>query len=206
MARADRPVTRSIRRLFSAASGALALGIVVASGPITPSPFWKNSVQFPNDPFRVVGGSGQSDWIKFSILTCDPGTVYYQNSNAFPFHYPFAKEKLDPFFGLTLAQFNAVTLFNSGREALLGAVVFPPPSPTQTPEYGIQFISQDALDPNEVVAYFNTVKGSVVANPGVQAFYFPAFEQLQSAEQNAAFFAANGIVISSPARWLSSSR
>lgn len=189
------------------ASVLIALADPAQAGPcqVTPSPSWKNSIQFPADPFRANSGApGEPSWVKFTILTCDPATVYYQDSVQFEFHFGFATQVLDPLLGLSLEDFNNVTLFNNGRQAFLGAVVIPPPvlpPLTAIPEYGIQIVAQDPVDPQVVIDLFNTVKATVIADPGVQPLYFPTFEQLETAEQNAALFAANGIEISSPARW-----
>ncbi len=92
--------------------------LVNAVGPVTPSPFWKNQVEFPDDPFRSssnpFGGQALPGWIKFSILLDDPATVYFQDSQQYAFHYDFASELLDPFIGMTREQFDAVTLNAEG--------------------------------------------------------------------------------------------
>lgn len=173
---------------------------------VTPHESWKNAIDFPEEPFRVYGTtSGNPDWVKFTILLCDDETVYYQNSNTYPFHYQFGTERLDPLLGLTLEQFNAVTLHAAGQQAVLGAVLmpasgmFPPPPPIQ--EFGIQLVRQDPYTPDEVIEYFHLVKNSVNADPGVQAYYFPTYEQLASALEHEAYLAANGVLVSSTARW-----
>lgn len=175
--------------------------------PITPSPDWKSSIAYPSDPFRADSGAfGEPGWVKFTTLTCDTNTIYFQDSQKYDFHFEFATQVLDPFLGLSLPQFEAVTLFEQGREALLGAVVLPPvsgfPPASSFPELGIQLISQDPLDPQLVVDVFTSVRASIGAGPEVQAYYFPTFEQQESAQQNASFFLQNGIVLSSTARWL----
>ena len=57
---------------------------------ITPSPAWKDTVAFAFDPFVVGEHSGSPSWAKFTIRTCDPEIVYFQNGNAEPFHHGFA--------------------------------------------------------------------------------------------------------------------
>jgi len=169
---------------------------------ITPSLDWQNTIQHPDDPFRVYGTAfGEPSWVKFAILECNGLPVYYQNGNQFLFHYEFATQRLDPFFGMSLAQFNAATLFNTGRQALLGAVVLPQPFGVNQAEYGIQLVSSDVLSLQDVIDHFNAVKSSVNALPGVQAFYFPTFEQLDFALANEAALNLAVIQISSPARW-----
>ncbi|MCG8409237.1 MAG: PEP/pyruvate-binding domain-containing protein [Phycisphaerales bacterium] len=191
--------------ILALAPYALATRASAGTCQVTPSPSWKNSIQFPEDSFRANSGApGEPSWVKFTILTCNPTTVYYQDSVQFEFHFDFATQILDPLLGLSLEDFNNVTLFNGGREAFLGAVVIPPPALpplTAIPEYGIQIIGQDPIDPQVIVDLFNAVRNTVIADAGVQPLYFPTFEQLETAEQNTALFAANGIEISSPARW-----
>ena len=174
---------------------------------VTPSPFWRNTIDFPDDPFRVVGTSDSNpNWLKFAILLCDPTKVYFQDSVTYPFHYEFATQELDPFLGLTLEEFNQISLFEDGQQVVLGTVIMPfwngnefDPS---IPEFGIQFARQDPYDPQTVVDLFNLVRDSINAEPDVTAFYFPAFEQLASAQLNTELLQSQGIEISSPARWV----
>ena len=182
---------------------------VLASGQtIPPSPFWKTQIIFPDDPFRVAGSSdGEPGWVKFTILLepYDPNVVYFQDGHECTFHYHFAAEMLDPFLGMTPQQFDRVTLFKQGQQAVLGAVIMPPigghPQPPFYPEYGIQFVRQDPYSNEEIAEMFNVVKASIFADPGIQAFYFPAYEQMATAEANRDWFQAQGITISSTERW-----
>jgi len=173
---------------------------------VTPSEYWKNTIDFPDEPFRVVGGSADNpDWVKFTIMTCDPETVYYQDSNEYTFHYNFVTEQLDPYLGISPEDFNLIALYEQGQELMLGAVIMPAsgiyPEPEQIPEYGIQLVRYDPYTPQEVVDLFNLVKSTVNADPGVQAFYFPTYEQYETAQDNIEFLNSNGIEVSSPARW-----
>jgi hypothetical protein len=49
---------------------------------------------------------------------------------------------------------------------------------------------------------FNIVKASVIAGPGVQAFYFPSYEQMAAAEVNRDWFETQGIPLGSSGRWV----
>ena len=186
---------------------ASALPAFAGTCTVTPSPFWRNTMDFPDDPFRVLGTSDANpNWVKFAILLCDPTKVYFQDSVIYPFHYEFATQELDPFLGMSLQDFNQVSLFEQGQQVVLGTVVMPywignevDPS---IPEYGIQFVRRDPYDPQMVVDLFNLVRSSINADPGVKAFYFPAFEQIDSALLNEDFFEGQGIEVSSPARWV----
>jgi len=175
---------------------------------ITPSPYWKNQIVYPNEPFRVVGTSASDpDWVKFTILLVpyDPNIVYFQDSRAYTFHYHFATDLLEPFIGMSPSEYDEVTLYEQGQQAILGAVIMPPtsgyPPPPALPEYGIQFVRRDPYSREEIAGLFNVVKGSIIAEAGVQAFYFPSYEQLATAQANRDWFESEGIPISSTARW-----
>jgi hypothetical protein len=167
------------------------------------SEYAKTSIAFPDDPFAVASATGKPGWVKFTILIDDPGTVIFQDSNTYPFHYDFAVNELPAFAGMTPEQFDQVTLYEAGQMAILGAVILPPLVGIDHvfPEYGIQLVRQDPYDPVTVVSLFDLVKSVVVAAPNVEAFYFPTFEQRESAEQNLEFLASQGVIVSSPGRW-----
>ncbi|MHC4283789.1 MAG: PEP/pyruvate-binding domain-containing protein, partial [Planctomycetota bacterium] len=176
---------------------------------ITPSPYWKNQISFPDEPFRVVGGSASDpDWVKFTIILSpyDANVVYYQDCQQYIFHYHFARDLLDPFIGMSTSEYDQVTLYEQGQQAVLGAVIMPPtsgyPPPPAFPEYGIQFVRQDPYTKEEIVEMFNVVKGSIIAEPGVQAFYFPSYEQAGTAEANREWFESQGIELGSVGRWV----
>lgn len=179
------------------------------SQTIAPSSYWKNEIAFPYDPFCARGISPDSvKWVKFAILSepYDPNVVYFQDSRKYVFHYGFAAEHLDPFLGMTSPQFSAVTLFAEGQQAHLGTVILPPgegwPPVARFREYGIQFVRQDPYDREQVRDMFNLVRAGINAPPDVEAFYFPAYEQQAVAEANRDWFASQGIILASTARWL----
>lgn len=195
---------RTSRYLFGVLA-ALLVTAAVSSSPALACNHCKTTISFPNEPYAVQGYSGRPGWIKFTILTSDPSTVQFQDSNFYAFHYDFATNELPPFAGMTPSQFDAVTLHAAGQQAFLGAVVFPPHVAGQiaAPEYGIQLVRQDAYSAVQVRDLFNLVKSKIGTAGGVQAFYFPTYEQQESAEQNAAWLESQGIVISSAGRWAS---
>lgn len=181
---------------------------LVCGQTIKPSPYWKNQIVFPNEPFRVVGTSASDpDWVKFTILLApyDPNIVYFQDSQAYTFHYHFATEVLDPFIKMSPSGYDLVTLYEEGQRAILGAVIMPPtgcyPPPPNPPEYGIQFVRQDPYSREEIAGLFNVVKASIIAEAGVQAFYFPSYEQLATAQANRDWFESHGIPLGSTGRW-----
>lgn len=169
---------------------------------ITPSSDWKNQISFPYDPFLAVPVSYDAPtWVKFTILMHDPSKVYFQDSTKFLFHGEFATARLDPFFEMSLADFDDVSLYEEGQEAILGAVLISP-RPESEPEYGIQLVRKDAYDPEMARIVLDLVKNSIVAPGGAGAFYFPTYEQITSAAENSAFFQASGFPVSSVERWL----
>jgi len=178
------------------------------AGEIPPSPYWKNEIVFPDEPFRASGTfASDPGWVKFTILLdpYDPNVVYFQDSKRYAFHYNFAVELLTPFIGMTPGQFDEATLYEEDQQAVLGAVIMPPnagwPEPFPYPEYGIQFVRHDPYTKEEIAGLFNIVKSRVQADPGVQAFYFPAYEQIGTAEANREWFESQGIPIGSASRW-----
>ena len=70
-------------------------GVAAAECSVTPSPDWKATLTFPEDPFRRGFEWLVPSWTKFTILTCDPSTVYFQDSRKYAFHYDFATNHLE---------------------------------------------------------------------------------------------------------------
>ncbi len=166
----------------------------------------KDKIVFPDDAFLAYGQEGSAKWAKFTILLDPNGPkLCFQNSKKYMFHYAFAVAYLPPFIGMTLQQFNAVTLFRDNQKAVLGTVIFPPTSGTppqpQFKEYGIQFVRQDPYEREQIRDLFNLVKANVAAPPDVQALYFPTYEQQAAAEKDHDWFESQGISLGSTARW-----
>ena len=83
-------------------------------------PAWKNQIAFPDDPFASWTSPA---FIKFTFITKeghDPNIVYFQDSTRYEYHYAFALEQLEPFIGMTIEQFDAVTLHRADQQAVLG--------------------------------------------------------------------------------------
>ena len=167
---------------------------VIHGQTISPSPYWKNKIVFPDDPFCARGISRDSvRWLKFTILLepYDTNVVYFQDSRTYVFHYTFANEWLEPFQGMTTDQFNSVALFEEGQQAILGTVIFPPKASSTKPqinEYGIQFVRQDPYPRETIRDLFHLVQANIEAPAEVQAFYFPTYEQQKATEANSDWF------------------
>ena len=178
------------------------------AGEIPESEYWKNEIVYPDDPFRASGTyEGDPGWVKFTLLLgpYDPNVVYFQDSGVYPFHYHFATELLTPFLGMSPQEYDEVTLYEQGQQAILGAVILPPlqgwPPASMYREYGIQFVRNDPYTREHIAELFTIVKGCVAAEAEIEVFFFPAYEQMATAEANRDWFEAQGIPISSSARW-----
>jgi len=173
----------------------------VLAGGDDPNPAFKNQITHPSDPFQSWTLPA---YVKFTMITkdgFDPNVVYYQDCRKHEYHYDFALEHLDPFIGMTVEQFDDVTLHEAGQQAALGAVIIPPWTDPTFNEYGIQLVRNDPYSREEIVSLFNTVKASVIAEPNVTAYYFPTYEQYPTARQNRDWFEEHGIPIGSTAQW-----
>ncbi len=162
---------------------------------------WKNQISFPDEPFQSWTSP---PFVKFTIVTkagYDPNVVYFQDSGRYEYHFSFALENLRPFVGMTIEEFDNVTLHAAGQQAVLGAVILPPWHDPACREYGIQLVRNDPYTREEVAGLFNLVKRSVIADPNVTAYYFATYEQYPMAQQNREWFESQGIRIGSTGQW-----
>ncbi|HUR44376.1 MAG TPA: hypothetical protein VMZ27_00775, partial [Candidatus Saccharimonadales bacterium] len=168
--------------------------------PITATNDWKNQVANVYEPF--ARGNGSERWVKFAIATADPTRVLYADANRYTFHYNLVSARMEPFVGISPAEFDQISQFNAQHELVLGTVLYPG---TQVREYGIQFVSHDPLPRELVRDLFELVKSTVVPDsfesPVFQAFYVPTFEQLALAQTERDYFASNGIPVTTADRW-----
>jgi len=166
-----------------------------------PAGTWKNQIDYPFEEFQSWTSPS---YVKFTIITkdgFDPNVVCYQDCRKYEYHFDFALECLDPFIGMTIEQFDNVTLHEAGQQAVLGAVILSPWADPPFNEYGIQLVRNDPYSREEIVSLFNIVKSSVINEPNVTAYYFPTYEQYTVARQNRDWFESQGIPISSTAQW-----
>jgi hypothetical protein len=174
---------------------------LVLAGADDPEPVSKNQIEYPNEEFQSWT---LPPYIKFTIITkegFDPNIVYYQDCRVYEYHFDFALEQLDPFIGMTIEQFDDVTLHEEEQQAVLGAVIFSQWADPPFNEYGIQLVRNDPYSREEIVRLFDIVKASVIAEPNVTAYYFPTYEQYTVAQQNRDWFESQGIKIGSTAQW-----
>ena len=177
----------------------------VETGPvtITASATWKNQVSTSDEPFlspRTQWDNDEIRWIKFAVLTEDPSKVYFQDSSTLTFHYDFATAHLDPFIGMSHAEFDQISLYEEGQQIILGALLFPP-NPDQH-ELAVQLVRQDPYHPEMVKTIVELVASGVTKPEGTTVFYSPTFEQAESATACRAWFDGQGIPVDSASRWI----
>lgn len=169
---------------------------------ITPHASLKTSLMLPEDPFRsepMFTDFNQPEvrWVKFTVMIDNLPEVYFQDTASYTFHYPFAAERLDPYAGISLEDYNARSLHRSDQELVLGAVLFAP----ALGEYAIQLVGQDSY-PREMTRFLiETVDAAISRPEHWKRFYFPTFEQRDSALKAAAYFQEHGIGLDSIGRW-----
>ena len=170
--------------------------------PADASPGWKNQVFLEGDQFWSEPSSWMGvRWTKFIIVLDEPWRVYYQLSARYPFHYDFAVTELAAFRGKSLEQFNQLTLFRNGQQAVLGALLVPPPGVSSN-EVGIQLVGRDPYPPELVNDWLQLVRRTILPRPA-NAFYMPVFEQRDAALEAADFFKEHGVPLGSVERWVS---
>jgi hypothetical protein len=180
-----------------------ALPLYQTSGQLVPpgTDAGKTSIVYDGEPFaNYEGGDGGAGFVKFSIILSQSDTTYFQDSNLFRFHYNFATEHLEPFLGMSASQFDAVSLQRAGQQVVLGAVIIPPAGGPR--EYGIQFVGYDPYPKEDVKAWLDVVKSSVLADPAAIPVYVPSFEQRAQAELDREWFATQGIEVDGIERWI----
>lgn len=163
---------------------------------------WKNTVDFPDDPFLVNAFDGAPKWVKLVIDPQRPTTIYFQDSNAYAFHYDFARTHWDALASITPAEFESITLRADGQRLITGAVLFP--GKEGVTEAGIEIIRRDPYAKEDVQRYFEPIRAAIRAAEGidVRTFYFPTPDQRAAAERDATWLAERGIEIGSIERWL----
>jgi len=167
-----------------------------------PGPSWKGRISFPDEPFQSWTSP---PFVKFTIITkegFDPNVVYFQDSGQYEFHFDFALTWLEPFLGMTIEEFDSVTLHAANQQAVLGAVILPPWRDPPFNEYGIQLVRNDPYTREEIVKFFHLVKSCIDADPNVTAWYFPTYEQYPMAQQSREWLKDQGAPVGSTAQWV----
>jgi hypothetical protein len=164
----------------------------------------KTAIELPIDSFLSLPQGDFLDgvsWVKFIVPASDPSQIFFQDSAAYPFHYEFARDRIPTFAGMSRAEFDAASLRNEGRQAVLGAVLVPSDSISHK-EYGVQLVSNDDLHPQLVETILDTVAAHVTAPEGTSEYYFPSGTSATCIDSKSADLAARGVALGGVDRWL----
>ena len=164
------------------------------------TPDGKTRISYLDEPFaNYSGGFNGMRYVKFHLLTADPGTVYFQDSWKYLFHYDFARERLAPFLNVTREQFDAVSLRLSGQQVVMGTVLMSPDGR----ELAVQLVGYDAYPREQVAGWIDSIVASVQSDTALTVLYMPTYEQASAAESDRSWFAERGITVADPSRWVS---
>ena len=171
---------------------------------------WKTELTLPEDNFMVEfkGAEGgwtppgakkpkETQWTKFTVLMDDLTTVYFQNGKRLKFHYDFGTKFVPEFDDMTHMQFDSVTLYNAGRRAVMGAVLFS----EKNSEYAIQFVGQDRLPASMVRFLWQQVDDAIEKPDMLRGLYMPTHEQTDASGEVANALAAIDVPVVSAHRW-----
>ena len=171
---------------------------------------WKTSLDLPEDKFLVEfkaaeGGwtppgtkkPKETQWAKFTVLMDDLTTVYFQNGKRLKFHYDFGTKFVPEFDDYTHMRFDSVTLYNAGRRAVMGAVLFS----EKNSEYTIQFVGQDRLPAPMVRFLWQQVDSAIDKPESLRGLYMPTHEQTDFSGEVAEALAGIDVPVVSAHRW-----
>ncbi|MEN9019386.1 MAG: PEP/pyruvate-binding domain-containing protein, partial [Verrucomicrobiales bacterium] len=164
---------------------------------------WTNQLCVPDERIfseTTVGGLENLTFAKFTVILYDLDRVYFQNSDRYPFHFDFARARLPDFATVSFVEYVRKSLFLEGQELLLGTVILPPDPNVK--EVAIQFTGNEPFPREAVVEWFRAVRARLSLPEGWRTFYLPTFEQSDVAFQNEAWFAEQGVVVTTAARWV----
>lgn len=158
----------------------------------------RTRISFRDEPFaNLAGGFSGVRYVKGHILLSDPGTVYFQDSVQYLYHYDFATARLAPFLNMTHDQFDAVSLRQTGQQVVMVNVLMP----SDGQELAVQVVGYDAYAREDVAAWIHAVASSVDSDVPLTLLYMPTYEQSAAAAADRAWFETQGIVVADPSRW-----
>jgi len=91
---------------------------------------------------------------------------------------------------MTTAQFDAVSLHETGQRAILGAILMPKDPAVH--ELAVTLVRAEPYHPDMAIAILKLVRTHVQAPIGTAHYYFPTFEQQACATESAGRFANEG--------------
>jgi hypothetical protein len=174
----------------------------VRSRPADEASDWTNQLGVLDGRIFTESGGLPNDppYAKFTARLDEPGRVYFQDSDRYPFHYDFVRARLPGYQDIGYQDYERISLHPEGQELLVGTVIRPP-DPNLT-ELGIQFTGNEPFPIEDVARWFDTVHSRILAPDGWRFFYLPAYEQSATAFDNEAWFAERGIQVDSATRWI----
>ena len=98
---------------------------------------------------------------------------------------------------MTHMQFDSVTLYHSGRRAVMGAVLFS----EKNSEYAIQFVGQDRLPASMVRFLWQQVDDAIEKPDMLRGLYMPTYEQTDAYGEVGKRAAAIAVPVVSAHRW-----
>ena len=171
---------------------------------------WKTELALPEDNFMVEfkGAEGgwtppgtkkpkETQWAKFTVLMDDLTTVYFQNGKRLKFHYDFGTKFVPEFDEFTHMRFDSVTLYNAGRRAVMGAVLFS----EENSEYAIQFVGQDRLPAPMVRFLWQQIDDAIKKPESLRGLYMPTHEQTDFSGEVSEALAKIDVPVVSALRW-----
>jgi|GEM_PF-3311785 len=148
-------------------------------------------------------GTFLGSWAKFTVLTGDPSRLYVQDIETFPLHLDFAVTHLPPFAAHDRAAFDAETLYNTDKKAILGTLYLSfDPNPR---EVGVTLAGRDPYPAHVVATVLDLVSDALTVTDGgakPDLFYLPSVEQTDWVAARAEAFDAAGVAVSALTRWV----
>ncbi len=153
--------------------------------------------------FSTPTGVGQAaiPFAKFTLALDGRGRMYFQDSDKYPFHFGFARERIPGLIGIPIFQFDRLTLYREGQQYLLGSVL-QSPNP-EIREMAVQFSAAEAFAPQNLVHWYLETVSRIAPDESWGVFYMPSLEQLKTVNEHMDLFTAAGITVIPTTRWIS---
>jgi hypothetical protein len=152
----------------------------------------------------ATGSGGGLRSAKFTLNLAEPDRVYFQDTDKWPFHYPFARARLPGYASVSVLAFNQQSLYASAQQRLALGTVFRAPDP-QLRELGLELTGAEPFPAALAARWVEAVRARIRVPPGWRFFYLPAAEQQAVTEAGLAEFTARGLAVDSLRRWIQES-
>ena len=202
-----REVARVSDRLFPYADGASSgrahgfYRLVVSAAGADDD--WSNQLVVPGGALWLPGAGGglaATASVKWSIILDAADRVYFQDSEAYPYHLQFARARLPGYGAMGPVAFGQQSLYPGESQRMVLGSVFRAPDPAVR-EVGIEISGAVAFPVEPVAGWLETVRGRLAVPDGWRVYYMPSVEQRDAAEAARDWLADRGIVVSGLERW-----